>query len=541
MVTIATTAVVVAVGALVTGPASAGAVQPADLHLPGGPLTDAWFLLPGNLLVSTSVYDNRASIVTPGQVLPPGCTTGCGTATSNGLYPQVFNNDKADSNFGVGSRIVLDQLSPFGFIINSVEVPTRDMVTSFSSKSEMALNVSTDGRHVSFMGYAAPLDALDISNSNTPAVIDPTNPVSSTYYRAVADMDQRGKFHFTLTNAYSGNNGRAAVLNNLEDANLLYLAGNAGNGGNPQPAGVIVGAGAQIATAQTTPEAAQNPGPPTPLGSFSIAQLGDKLDKVGKDTNFRGLTIADNVVYYTKGSGGNGVNTVYFVDTTGQACPNGVGVPAPGAALPSGPLAYDPSVLQSKGLTPTNMCILRGFPTALKSTDFFPFGVWFANPNTLYVAQEGNGDSKYSSATGTYTAAAAQTGAGLQKWVRQGGIWKLAYTLQTGLNLGMPYTVPGYPTGNNAVTGLPWAPATDGLRNITGRVNHDGTVSIWGVTSTVSGSGDQGADPNRLMAITDNPGAASPAAGEQFRALHSAGFGQVLRGVSLTPGSHLDR
>ena len=448
---------VVAVAAVVTAPASAGAAQPADLHLPGGPLTDGWFLLPGSLLVSTSVYDNRASIVTPGQVLPPGCTTGCGTATSNGLYPQVFNNDKADSSFGVGSQIVLDQLSPFGFIINSVEVPTKDMVTSFSSKSEMALNVSTDGRHVSFMGYAAPLDALDISNSNTPAVIDPTNPVSSTYYRSVADMDQRGKFHFTLTNAYSGNNGRAAVLNNREDTNLLYLAGNAGNGGSPQPAGVIVGAGAQIATAQTKSEAAQNPGPPTPLGSFSIAQLGDKLDKVGKDTNFRGLTIADNVVYYTKGSGGNGVNTVYFVDTTGQACPKGVGVPAPGAALPTGPLAYDPSVLQSKGLTPTNMCILRGFPTALKSTDFFPFGVWFANPDTVYVAQEGNGDNKYSSATGTYTAASAQTGAGLQKWVRRGGTWTLAYTLQTGLNLGMPYTVRGYPTGNNAATGLPWA------------------------------------------------------------------------------------
>ena len=59
------------------------------------------------------------------------------------------------------------------------------------------------------------------------------------------------------------------------------------------------------------------------------------------------------------------------------------------------------------------------------------------------------------------------------------------------------------------------------------------------MTSTVSGSGDQGADPNRLMAITDNPAATSPAAGEKFTALHSAGFGQVLRGVSLTPGSHL--
>jgi len=34
-----------------------------------------------------------------------------------------------------------------------------------------------------------------------------------------------------------------------------------------------------------------------------------------------------------------------------------------------------------------------------------------------------------------------------------------AYTLSAGLNLGQPYTVAGYPTGTNAVTGLPWSPA----------------------------------------------------------------------------------
>ena len=58
------------------------------------------------------------------------------------------------------------------------------------------------------------------------------------------------------------------------------------------------------------------------MGSFNITQLGLKPDKLGKDDNFRGLTVFDNVVYYTKGSGGNGVNTVYFVDTSGDAMPN---------------------------------------------------------------------------------------------------------------------------------------------------------------------------------------------------------------------------
>jgi hypothetical protein len=112
----------------------------------------------------------------------------------------------------------------------------------------------------------------------------------------------------------------------------------------------------------------------------------------------------------------------------------------------------------------------------------------------------------------------------------------LAYILKAGLNLGVPYIVPGYPTGNNTApggTGLPWAPATDGLRNITGRVNSDGTATIWAITSTVSGNGDQGADLNKLVMITDTGSTAS------FSTLQTANFGEVLRGVSFTPGTSL--
>ena len=505
---------------------------------------------PGNLVVSRSVYDNDSANVQVGETLPPGCTSGCAAATTDGSYPFVFNNDLADASFGVTSKIFLDQLTPAGTLVRSLEVPNStmrgvpprkdQMVTSFSSKSELALNLSTSGRELTFMGYLAPVNALDVSNSNTPGVFDPTNPVSSASYRVVAEVDGHGKFRFTLTNAYSGNNGRAAVLNDDRDANVIYTAGNAGNGGNPQPDGVIVGAGAQILTPARKPEVAQSPGAPTPVASFNITQLGDSADKIGKDTNFRGMTVFDNVLYYTKGSGGNGVNTVYFVDTTGHACPNGVGLPDPNAALPTSPLAYDPSLLQTQGLVPNNMCILKGFPTALKTKTAFPFGIWFANKDTLYVADEGNGTNTYSAATGTYTAAAAQKTAGLQKWVFNGTSWTLAYTLQSGLNLGQPYSVTGYPTGNNPATSLPWAPATDGLRNITGRVNRDGTATIYAITSTVSGNGDQGADPNKLVAITDDPAATAPSAAEAFTALRAAGYGEVLRGVSFAPRGESD-
>jgi hypothetical protein len=506
---------------------------------------------PGNLVISRSVYDNNPDNVMVGQQLPPNCqatTAGCnGNATYNGTYPYVWNNDTVDSSFGITSKIFLDQYTPGGHLVLSLEVPNSSqngvnpqkdqLVTSFPSKSEVALNLSTDGRYLTFMGYYSPINALDVSNANTPGVIDPTNPVGTTVYRAVAQVDYRGKFHFTLTNAYSGNNGRAAVWNNSNGADFFYTAGNAGNGGNPQPDGVIIGAGTQFIIPEVKAEVAQNPGTPTPLASFNITQLGNKPDKIGKDTNFRGLTIFNNVVYLTKGSGGNGVNTVYWVDPTLTICnnSNGVGLPPANATLPNAPMTYDPTVVQTKGLDPNNMCILKGFPTALKSKTSFPFGLWFANSTTLYVADEGNGDNTY--ANGMYTVAAGQTTAGLQKWVFDSSKqqWKLAYTLQAGLQLGAPYTVAGYPTGNNSVTGLPWSPGIDGLRNITGKVNSDGTATIYAVTSTVSGNGDQGADPNQVVVITDTISATQLPTSESFTVFKSAGFGEVLRGVSFTP------
>ena len=259
------------------------------------------FFSPGNLVVSGSDYQSDPSLITPGVTqLPPGCTgSNCVTATNDGTYPGVFNNALVDGSFGVTSPVFLEQLTPFGRPVNTLRVPVPGpgrglgfgqdgLVTSFSSKSELALNLSASGRYVTFMGYVANPGQLDVSNSNTPGVVDPTNPVPSTFYRVTAQMNNMGKFTFTTTNAYSGNNGRAAILNDSGGSNLLYTSGNAGNGSTPQPDGVILGAGAQIMNPQFIPERMQQPGSPTPVGSFNITQLGDQPDKIGKDTDFRG-------------------------------------------------------------------------------------------------------------------------------------------------------------------------------------------------------------------------------------------------------------
>ena len=143
------------------GATLAGILAAVGGTAPGSRGIRSWFL-PGNLVVS-SVYEGQAGLFQPGvTVLPPGCTTGCATATNDGSYPGVFNNVIPDPSFGVTSPIFLDQITPTGTHQHAARARRRrpirrrpDRVTSFSSKSEMALNLSTNGRDLTFMGYVA--------------------------------------------------------------------------------------------------------------------------------------------------------------------------------------------------------------------------------------------------------------------------------------------------------------------------------------------------------------------------------------------------
>ncbi len=502
---------------------------------------DAQFhFIPNSLVVSRSVYVGTADTVTVGQTLPPGCVAGtvkvpllaggtanvkvtCATAAADGIYPTVFNNNKVDGSFGVTSPIFLDNITTEGQLHGTLPVPTDQIVTSFSSKSELALNLSDDGKSITFVGYrggpgflTAP-NQLDVSNSNTPGVVDPTNPVVSQYYRAVAEVGADGRIQITDGNAYSGNNGRAAIKANW----TYYLTGNDNNGGlsSSQLTGTQIGlnlitsTGAELLVPGQTP-----PLPPgiNKIGDFEITQVGyAKADKAGKDNNFRGLTIFNHTMYVTKGSGGNGINTVYQVGDAGS--------------LPTGSTAQ---------LAALPITIPPGFPTSLASgidqnanpaPVAFPFGLFFANANTLYVCDEGDGTFVSPPVNGNQASPAAQATAGVQKWSLVNGTWHLLYILQNGLNIGVPYTVGTYPS-----------PATDGCRNLTGRVNGNGTVEIYAVTSTVSASGDQGADPNKLVKVTDLLAATTLPTGGlgHFTTVRSAAAGEVLRGVAFAPSDH---
>jgi hypothetical protein len=234
-----------------------------------------------------------------------------------------------------------------------------------------------------------------------------------------------------------------------------------------------------------------------------------------RDDNFQQYAI-----HITKGSGGNGINTVYQVGSTGT--------------LPTGTAA---------DLANVPITILPGFPnTTVSTSTAFPFGIWFANETTLYVCDELDGTLVSPALNGNVADAQTLATAGLQKWSLVNGTWKIDYVLQDGLNIGVPYSVANCPAALN--------PATDGCRNIAGKHNHDGTVTIYAVTSTISTNGDQGADPNKLVKVTDLLSATTlpTADGDHdrddrighFVTIHSAKVGEVSRGVALAPKDHDD-
>jgi len=163
--------------------------------------------------------------------------------------------------------------------------------------------------------------------------------------------------------------------------------------------------------------------------------------------------------------------------------------------------------------------VVPGFPTdSARSTggDFTPFAVFFANANTMYVTDEGTGAS-----------VDATTHGGLQKWSLVNGTWQLDYVLTNGLIGQVDSNLIGYDGQWPDVT-------TIGLRNLSGKVNEDGTVTLWATTSTSSASGDNGADPNKVVQIVDKISATTltSVAKETFKTLAGPTYGTAYRGVA---------
>jgi hypothetical protein len=513
-------------------------------------LADDAFLKPNTLVISSSTYVNSQGAVAklvPGTQLPgtgltlnsAGVVTATGStvsAVSGNNYVTVWGNEVPDASFGVTSPITLTDIEPqSGHVFATLAVPTHQVVTSFSSKSELALHYIRDhsGGHLVFVGYGlAGVGALDASNADAVPGQDVTNPVTfafGTEYafaRTIVTLHDNNDFSYTPTINYGGNNGRAALLGTN---GLYYTVGNANNG-NASTFGSNTNFTNPDVTETTgvdvvTPINAASANVAIPAGNSAevnpLLQLGEnkgKADKAGKDDNFRGITEYNGALYFTKGSGSNGIQTVYTITTGPQYAAGAIPMadvgPSTGNVLPT-----------VAGAASAAVQVLNGFPVdsaRIAGGDFTPFALFFANDHTLYVTDEGTGDS---------TDLASH--AGLEKWSLVNGTWQLDYVLTNGL-VGQSYGPLFDRNGQN-----PWPAVTNvGLRNLAGRVNSNGTVTLWAVTSTTdtnAANTDVGADPNEVVEITDTLAATSPTevSHERFRVLAAPVYGKVYRGVAF--------
>ena len=212
---------------------------------------DQQFLKHGSLVVSSSIYDNTQGAVATlkiGSTLP-NTATATTQAVAGNNYVNVWNNASVDGSFGLTSAIQLTDIDlSNGKVFRSMQVPADQVVTSFSSKSELGLHVVNNRPTVSvvFVGYASAatlnglnpppavgVGLLDVSNSDAVVGQDPTNPVSfafgKTYAfrRTIVSVDEKANIAYTPTDNYGGNNGRSALLGSN---GLYYTVGNANNG-----------------------------------------------------------------------------------------------------------------------------------------------------------------------------------------------------------------------------------------------------------------------------------------------------------------------
>lgn len=221
---------------------------------------------------------------------------------------------------------------------------------------------------------------------------------ATTTNRVIARIDLNGTIDTStaLTDAYSGAGGNPRSVIS-DDGSRFWIAGTSGTEG----------------------------------GVRFVANLGDTTAlglNGGSPTNIRCINVFDGQLYVSSASGVS------------------LGINQYGDQLPT-----TPGQIVSQ---------LPGFPTTGGTQAASAYDFFFADPNTLYVADDN---------------AVASTVGGIQKWVNTGGTWTLAYRLQLG--------GPG---------------ASTACRGLTGFVR-DGITTLWGTANT----SNTGGAATQLITVTD--------------------------------------
>jgi len=410
-------AVAIAVMGLLTGRASASFFTPGDL------VVDTY----GNS--NTSTTDQAPTPIT----LIEYATTGGGALVSDTL--PTTNGVGGSSNYGV--------------------------VGEYGSSSEGNMQLSGDGRYLTFMGYSGSAAAAGIDASTNSA--NGTNePIGTAFKKSTVSLAQSTDTNVPRLAVLVDGNGN---VNSSAELNDVYSTNNPRSFYSPTGSKFYI--------------SGQGDGNNSDQGIF--------YGTVGQTAVSSGIYNSQQTRFVT---GFN--NNLYMSIDTSSGSSTGVWKFNGEPTSSSSPTRIIPG---NNGLTGSNEIF------------YSPEGFFFANANTLYVAD--TGDPK----------AGSKSDGGIQKWTFNGSNWNLQYAL-------LPTTSGWVPTGNPSDANS----GQSGFEALTGQVV-GGVVDLYAVSYTL---GDD--NPNGLYGIADTLSATS-GAGENFTELESAsgnGF-QNFKGVSFAP------
>ena len=360
--------------------------------------------------------------------------------------------------------ITLDEFTTSGLLVTSNTLSNNNIVTEYGSSSEGNIQLSGNGQYLTFGAY---------NESETLAGIQPTT---------VTDYDAAGS---GLSASYT--NGTPFGLNNSQGGEIngagIGLAQS--SSADVQRMAVQIDASGNVTTVAQSTILYNGDNPRSVYTATGLASgyyiSGQSEDKVksgaGADQGTfysSSATAATNAIYTAKNTRlvtqYNG-NLYFSSDTSGGT----TGI-------------YKFSGSPTSSASATLITAASGTNNSGQAVNFSPEGLWFANADTLYVAD-----------TGVPKQGGTPDG-GIQKWVENtnNDLWSLAYTLAPTNFFVNATNNQAIINNTNNTTGLTGSGET-GFESITGETNSNGTVSLYAISFT---AGDD--NPDGIYAITDN-------------------------------------
>ena len=452
--------------------------------------------LKSRLLISVAAF------VALSPVIGPASAQSISSFTEGDIVVSVEGNGSGTGSFtdNQAAPLTLYEYGSSGTgFVGYFELPQTNSGANFAvsgeygSSSEGTLQLSGNGRYLTIMGYGVNANAF---NANPGAYSpDPTNTAlgqsgsltGQSYTavpRVVALIGQNGSVNSStaLYNIFDANNPRSAYT---VDGRSFYVSG---QGDYPDATG-----GVFYAT----------------LGSHSAASITGADAGGGTSQDTREVQVYNGQLYVSTDSKKGSTNRDY-IGTLGAkgALPtseaNGGNGPAklPGFGNSGGTGKITVTAANANNVN-------AGLIGKDETVNLSPENYFFANPDTLYVAD--SGAPKNSSADSSLG------DGGLQKWTLSDGTWTLDYTLSAGLDL----------VANSGTSG------STGLYGLTGKdIAVDGMqeVELFATNYTI---GDT--DPTFLYGITDVLDDLTAQAGETFVELEKAPDDATFKGVAFAP------